>query len=128
MDGRLGLAGGALEVAVVESDLDDVAALGAELVEVAPLVLLALAADEVGVEVDPIGPLELAARDGQLERRQVRAGQERVEVGRREDEAVRPLMHLNTLARTQEASPLYEPRWRRRSPDRSPVEVGRKTA
>src|SRR5215208_4662839 len=80
------------------------------MVEISPLVLVALAPDELGVEVDPIGPLELAALDGQLERRQVRAGQERVELGRREDETVRPLMHLNTLARTQEAISLHE-RW-----------------
>ena len=30
------------------------------MVEIAPLVLVALAPDELGVEVDPIGPLELA--------------------------------------------------------------------
>ena len=52
------------------------------LLEVARLVLVALAADEVGVEVDPVRPDELAALDGQLERRQVRAGQEGVEIGR----------------------------------------------
>jgi hypothetical protein len=45
------------------------------MIEISPLVLVALAPDELGVEVDPIGPLELAALDGQLERRQVRAGQ-----------------------------------------------------
>jgi hypothetical protein len=45
-------------------------------------VLLTLAADQVGVEVDPVRPDELAALDGELERREMRAGQEGVEMSR----------------------------------------------
>ena len=73
----LGLGGGV--------GLDDGLALGAERVEVAPLVLVALAADEVGVEVDAEGLLELAPRDGKLERRQMRAQKNNARRGRGAD-------------------------------------------
>ena len=64
----------------------DAAPLGLEPGEVGGLVLVPLAPDEVSVRVVPEGLLELAARDGELERRQVLARQEGVEVGRREAE------------------------------------------
>jgi len=70
--------------------------------EVAPLVLLALAADEVGVEVDPVRPDKLAALDGELKRGQVRAGEEVIEIGRRKNELDSAPAHLLTFARTQE--------------------------
>ena len=63
------------------ADPDDVVA---ERSEVRSLVLLALAADELSVRVVPERLLELAARDGELERRQVRAGDEVREARRRE--------------------------------------------
>jgi hypothetical protein len=86
--------------------LDDAFALAAERFQVAPFVLVALAADQVSVEVDTERLRELAARDGELQRRQVRAGEERIEVGGGQREAVSALAHIPTLARTQEASAL----------------------
>jgi hypothetical protein len=61
--------------------LGDGLALGTKLLEVAPLMLLALATDQVRVEVDAVWLLELPARDVQLKRRQVRTGEERAEIG-----------------------------------------------
>ena len=64
-------------------DGDDVAALVDEPLEVGSLVLVALAADQVSVRVRAVRLLELAASDGELKRRQVRAGDEVREVGGR---------------------------------------------
>ena len=87
VDGSLGLAGGALPVAVVEVDLGDRAPVRLEPGEVGGLVLVPLAPDEVSVRVVPPGLVELAASDRELERRQVLARQEGVEVGRGEEQA-----------------------------------------
>ncbi len=57
---------------------------GAERGEVGSLVLVALAADELGVRVVAEGLRQLVEGDGDLERGQVRAGEKRRQVGRRE--------------------------------------------
>ena len=59
--------------------------------------------DDLGVEVLAERLLELAARDGQLEHRQVWAGQEGVEVRGGEYETVSALAHPLTLARNPES-------------------------
>ena len=81
-DGLLSLPRGAHPVAIVEGDLGDAAPIGAELSQVGGLVLLSLTPDQVGVRVEPERLLQLAASDRDLERGQVLARQERVEVGR----------------------------------------------
>jgi hypothetical protein len=60
-------------------------------------VLLALAADEVGVRVLAQAPFECAANDGDLELRQVRPGEIVRQVGRREREraVARETHHLS---------------------------------
>ena len=72
----------------LDVDLDDLAPVDAELLEVAPLVLLAEPADQRALRILPLRPLQLAARDLSLELRQVRAGEIRRQVGRRDDERV----------------------------------------
>ena len=62
--------------------------LGAERAEVSALVLQPLAADQLGLLVLDVRPLELAARVRERERRQVLAGEEGRDVGRREVQAV----------------------------------------
>ena len=57
------------------------------------LVLLALAADEVALRVVALGPSELAARDGELERRQVLALEEVVQMRGREVSRLRVHVH-----------------------------------
>jgi hypothetical protein len=74
-DRVLGLARGALPVAVVEVDLDDLAACGAQALQVARLVLESLAMDELGLPVDVLRPRELAPLDAQGEGGGVRARQ-----------------------------------------------------
>ena len=98
VDGSLGLAGGALPVAVVEGDLGDVAPLGLEPGQVGGLVLVPLAPDEVSVRVVPPGLVELAASDRELERGQMLARQEGVEVGRREERAAVKRLHISIVA------------------------------
>ena len=84
-EGLFGGAGGLLEAAVIaELDLDDLAAFLAQLPEEGRLVLVALAADELAVRVVAVRPHELAALDGDLELRQVRAGEIVRQVGGRE--------------------------------------------
>ena len=84
----LGLARGALPVpfAVVAGDLDrdDVAPVGEQLREVSALVLLPLAPDQLGLSVLDVRLDELAARDLELELRQVLAREVGRHVGRRE--------------------------------------------
>ena len=72
--------GGRVEVEVLERDLDDAAPVGEKLREVGGLVLVALPLDEIGLRVLGDGPLELVARDGELELRQVLALEEGVQV------------------------------------------------
>jgi hypothetical protein len=59
----------------------------------------ALAPDQLGVRVVAERLLELLARDRELERRQVRAGEEADQVGRREAEAAVLGAHSSIVAR-----------------------------
>ncbi len=61
------------------------------------LVLVPLPEDEVAVRGVEVRLLELAARDGQRQRRQVRAGEMRREVGRRESECVVENAHTTSI-------------------------------
>ncbi len=79
--------------AVAVGDLGDLPSLGLQRLQVAPLELVALAGEQLRV-----GPalglcLQLAARMSQVERRQVRAGEEVVEVARREDQLFVEQLH-----------------------------------
>ena len=69
-------------------DVDDLAALGVELFQVGGFVLLALAAEEVGVVFGDVGALAGAAGDFEGQRGEVGALDVVVEVGGGEDEAV----------------------------------------
>jgi hypothetical protein len=73
------------------ADPDDIVG---ERAEVGSLVLLTLAADEVGVRVVAERLWQLLERDGDLKHRQMRAGNESAEVGGREDKAGVPKLHL----------------------------------
>ncbi len=76
-----------VEVLVVERrHAQDRAPLGLEPREICVLVLVSLAEDQVAVRRIDVRLVELAARDGQRERRQVRAREVRREVGGRERE------------------------------------------
>ena len=77
----------------LEADVDDVAALLAQLGEERLLVLVALPGDEVGELVPAVRPAALAAGRLQLKRRQVRAGEVGREVGRREPEVAVAELH-----------------------------------
>ena len=77
----------AVVVAVRVGDLEDGVALRAEALEVGALVLEPLAEDQLRLLVLDLGPLDLPARVRERERRQVLAGQEGRDVGRREVEA-----------------------------------------
>ena len=77
-----------LVVALRVGDLDDGEPLRAEALEVGVLVLEPLAEDQLRLLVLDLGPLELPARVRERERRQVLAGEEGRDVGRREVEAV----------------------------------------
>ncbi len=66
---------------VVGRDADDRAPLGLEPREVGRLVLVPLPEDQVAMRRVQVRPLELAAHDTDRERRQVRAGEVRREVG-----------------------------------------------
>jgi hypothetical protein len=84
----LGERGGLVEVAPTEPDLDDLAALGLELGEVRPLVLIPLLGNQrrnVGARVRPGAR---AARDLELERRQIRAREVARQIGRRQEEPI----------------------------------------
>ena len=91
--------GGAFVVAVRVGDLEDGLALRAEALEVGVLVLEPLAEDQLRLLVLDLRPLDLPARVRERERRQVLAGQEGRDVGRREVEAVR----LNSQTRFPES-------------------------
>ena len=80
--------GGALVVALRVGDLEDGEPLRAEALEVGVLVLEPLAKDQLRLLVLDLGPLDLPASVRERERRQVLAGEERRDVGRREVEAV----------------------------------------
>ncbi len=73
-------------VVVVRRDADDRPSSRLEPGEIRLLVLVPLAEDEVAVRGVEVRLLELAARDGERQRRQVRAGEVGREVGRRERE------------------------------------------
>ena len=79
-----GRAGGAVVVAARVVDLEDGLPLGAEALEVGALVLEPLAEDQLRLLVLDLGPLDLAARVRERERRQVLAGEEGRDVGERE--------------------------------------------
>ena len=74
-------------------DVDDVAAILAQLREERLLVLVALPGDEVGELVPAVRPAALAARRLELEPRQIRAGEVGREVGRREPEVAVAELH-----------------------------------
>ena len=88
-----GGAGGAVVVAVRVGDLEDGEPLRAEALEVGALVLEPLAKDQLRLLVLDLRPLDLPARVRERERRQVLAGQEGRDVGRREVEAVSVKAH-----------------------------------
>ena len=92
-----GRAGGALVVAARVGDLEDGLPVGAEVLEVGALVLEPLAEDQLRLLVLDLGPLELAARVRERERRQVLAGQEGRDVGWREMEASGVLPHRSRI-------------------------------
>ena len=77
-----------LVVALRVGDLEDGEPLRAKALEVGVLVLEPLAKDQLRLLVLDLGPLDLPARVRERERRQVLAGQEGRDVGRREVEAV----------------------------------------
>ncbi len=89
---------GALVVAARILDLQHRQAFGPEAVEVGALVLEPLAEDQLGLLVLDLGPLELPTRMGERERRQVLAGEEGRDVGRREVEPVGGDVHPGRVA------------------------------
>jgi hypothetical protein len=95
-DGRLGLGHRPRPVELVR--VVDAHDLVAQRGQVPRLVLVALAADQLGVRVVAERPLELLARHRELERRQVRAGEEADQVGRREAEAATLGAHSSIVA------------------------------
>jgi hypothetical protein len=89
---------------VVRRDPDDRAPVRDEAVEVRLLVLVPLAEDEVAVRGVEVRLLELAARDGERQRRQMRAGEVGREVGRREGErCVGEQAHTTSIGARAEA-------------------------
>ena len=90
-DGVLGARGGPLPVLLAH--VGDLEAAVVELLEVASLVLVTLPPNEIPVRIVSERLRNLAAHDGELERRQVRAGEEPDQVGRREDELGVTLLH-----------------------------------
>ena len=80
--------GGGFVVALRVGDLEDGEPLRAEALEVGVLVLEPLAKDQLRLLVLDLGPLDLPASVRERERRQVLAGQEGRDVGRREVQAV----------------------------------------
>ena len=89
-----GRAGGAVVVAARVGDLEDGLPVGAEVLEVGALVLEPLAEDQLRLLVLDLGPVELPARVRERERRQVLAGEEGRDVGRRETEVFGVNVHL----------------------------------
>ena len=89
-----GRAGGAVVVAARVGDLEDGLPVGAEVLEVGALVLEPLAEDQLRLLVLDLGPVELPARVRERERRQVLAGEEGRDVGRREMEVFGVNVHL----------------------------------
>ena len=83
-----------LEVELVELDLGDRLALGAERLEVGALVLEPLAEDQITLFVWDLGSLDLPTRCAERKRRQMLAGKERRDVGRRELETISAKVHL----------------------------------
>ncbi len=81
-DGLLGFEGGPAPVAVIEVDRDNAAVLCLEPTQVGSLVVDPLAPDELSVRVVPERLGELLESYGELERGEMLARQERVEVGR----------------------------------------------
>jgi hypothetical protein len=61
-------------------------------------VFVALAPDQLGVRVGAVELGHLAERGGDLKRGQVRAGEERRQVGRREGEMAVALFHVSDIA------------------------------
>ena len=83
------LSGGGLPAVAQGSDADDVTAFVDESLKICGLVLVALTADQVSVRVRTVRLLELAAGNGDLERRQVWAGEEVSE-----SEGEKPTVHV----------------------------------
>jgi hypothetical protein len=83
----------------LERDLGDRLALDAEALEVGPLVLFALAPDEVSLGVLSLRLCELSERHAPLELRQVRARQVADEIRRREDQTAVAKLHFPLVSR-----------------------------
>ena len=88
----------ALVVAARIVDLEHRQPVGPEALEVGALVLDPLPEDQLGLLVLDLGPLELPARKRERERRQVLAGEEGRDVGRREVEPVGGDVHPGRVA------------------------------
>ena len=80
---------------------------GAQLREVGALVLLALAADQLGLRIVDVGPSELPARDREPERREVLALEEVVQVRGRE--AARLGLHASVAHYLERHAPKLRP-------------------
>ncbi len=88
---------------VVRRDADDRPSGRLETGEVRLLVLVPLPEDEIAVRGVEVRLLELAARDGQRQRRQVRAGEMGRQVGRREGQRVVENAHTMSIGTPAEA-------------------------
>ena len=88
-----GRAGGRVEP-IVKLDRGHVAKLG----EDGLLMLDALPPNQVSVRVDPVRLGKLTARDGHLLRGEVRAGEKRRQIGRRERQATIAKLHSTSIA------------------------------
>ena len=93
--GRERVSGGAVEIpgAAPKLDRGDALTARAQRSEVVSLVLIALASDELALRIVERRPYELAASNREIERGQMLALEEVVQIGRREDEISVAMLH-----------------------------------